>query len=295
MCNAKRLGSALGIALLIGFAVQRAEGEQIKSISVSLTPYGTATQVIVGRGSTVSATVNFKSGAPETWGLKLALAEWHGGAAQQSVHAFKSPHDETDLVNIVISSTNKETWSIEKFMVKGDALQCLVENSGLPLHQLSAAAPGTTYPIPGGCPARPAPPKPPALFTKIHFNITTGGDDLRHDSDAKAVAHYTNGQSETFLLKAKDAGSWDNNSNHQVEWPLGVPRDLAAFSTIAVTLTSHNGTFETDDNWNIQSIEITILGPANASACVFKASGNPFVRLTGSAGTVNLKAKQGCP
>ena len=63
---------------------------------------------------------------------------------------------------------------------------------------------------------------------------------------------------------------------------------LAAFGAITVTLTSHDGIFETQDNWNIQRLTVTASGPGGLAAVVFDRAGNPMARLTGSAPSVTV-------
>jgi hypothetical protein len=89
-------------------------------------------------------------------------------------------------------------------------------------------------------------------------------------------------------LKAHSDPGWGNNSDHVKSFALDGPaQPLSAFKDITITLTSHNGIFETDDNWNIQSVAITANGPGGA-AQVLNRSGNPLARLTGSSPSVTL-------
>jgi hypothetical protein len=136
-----------------------------------------------------------------------------------------------------------------------------------------------------GGPAVPASAK--ATFDQVTFNIVTGGDDLRGDSSATASIKFPSG-TQTFTLKAHSDPGWGNNSDHVKSFALDGPaQPLSAFKDITITLTSHNGIFETDDNWNIQSVAITANGPGGA-AQVLNRSGNPLARLTGSSPSVTL-------
>ncbi len=126
-----------------------------------------------------------------------------------------------------------------------------------------------------------------ALYDQITFNITTGGDDLRGDSSATATVNLPGGP-QGFTLKNQGDGSWDNNSNNVRNFPIGGgAQPLSAFGQVSITLTSHNGFFETDDNWNIQSVVVTLSGPSG-SVQLKSETGNPFARLTGSAPTVTF-------
>jgi hypothetical protein len=132
----------------------------------------------------------------------------------------------------------------------------------------------------------------PVVITQITFNIGTGGDDLRGDSSATASVILPGG-TQTFTLKAQSDPGWGNNSDHVKTFNIaGPPQPLSAFGPTTITLTSHNSFTETDDNWNIQSVAVTVDGPSG-SAVVFNQSGNPLSRLTGSAPSVTLQPVAG--
>jgi hypothetical protein len=119
-------------------------------------------------------------------------------------------------------------------------------------------------------------------FDSIRFIVHTGGDDLRGDSSATAELFSVNGQAlQTLTLKRQNAGSWDNNSTHTVEAKLAQPLSGDEIGRVAVTLTSHNGFLETDDNWNINEVTIQFYNSSSTYQLV-DVKGNPYVRLTGS-------------
>ncbi len=129
---------------------------------------------------------------------------------------------------------------------------------------------------------------PAATFNSITFNILTGGDDLRGDSSAVAKV-MINGSPQTFTLKAQNESGWNNNTDHIKTFSINGPAQPAtAFGPISITLTSHDGAFETNDNWNIQSLNVSVAGPNNASALLRNVSGNPAARLTGSVPTATF-------
>jgi hypothetical protein len=131
-----------------------------------------------------------------------------------------------------------------------------------------------------------------ATFNQITFTIGTGGDDLRGDSSATATVALPGG-AQTFTLKGQHDPSWGNNSTNVKTFPIVGPAQLlAAFGAITIALTSHNSVFQTDDNWNIQTANITVSGPGG-SAVLFDQGGNPLARLTGSAPSVALQPVAG--
>ena len=137
-----------------------------------------------------------------------------------------------------------------------------------------------------------SPVEEPATFDQITFSIGTGSDDLRGDSSATASVVLPNG-SQTFTLKAQSDPGWGNGSNNARTFPIaGPPQVLPSFGAITITLTSHNSFGETDDNWNIQYLQVTVDGPSgNNLLC--NQSGNPLARLTGSAPSVTLQPEAG--
>jgi hypothetical protein len=142
-----------------------------------------------------------------------------------------------------------------------------------------------------GGPTPYAPPK--ATFNQVTFNIGTGGDDLRGDSSATASIVLPGG-TQTFTLKAQSDPGWGNNSDHVKTFTIAGPaQPLLAFGDIKITLTSHNSFPETDDNWNIQTVNITVNG-ASGSSCLYNHGGNPLARLTGSGPSVTLQPGTGC-
>ncbi|MGP6158264.1 MAG: serine hydrolase domain-containing protein [Vulcanimicrobiaceae bacterium] len=134
----------------------------------------------------------------------------------------------------------------------------------------------TSFEARAACPAG-------ATFNRIAFDVTTGSDDLRGDSSAVATVKLAGGGTQSFRLKSQKQAGWGNNSFHSRWFGLPGAYELPAFGQVAITLTSHNGLFETDDNWNIQKLNVTVSksgGPPNCT--VFNLGGNPLVRLTGS-------------
>lgn len=131
-----------------------------------------------------------------------------------------------------------------------------------------------------------------ARFSQITFDIGTGGDDLRSDSSATASVVLPGG-TQTFTLKAQSDPGWGNNSTHIKTFNIAGPaQPFSAFGPITITLTSHNSFPETDDNWNIQTVDITVSGPSG-SAELYNQGGNPLARLTGSVPSVILQPVAG--
>ena len=132
-------------------------------------------------------------------------------------------------------------------------------------------------------------PVSPGTFNQIEFVIGTGGDDLRGDSSATATLEGADGSAlRTFTLKTQDQPGWDNNSTHTVTLPLNPAISSATVGRVVITLTSHNSVTETDDNWNIETLHVTLSNNGANQTVLAAGWGDPFVRLTGSGPSLTL-------
>jgi hypothetical protein len=120
--------------------------------------------------------------------------------------------------------------------------------------------------------------------------------DLRGDSSATATLKAPNGTAlQTITLKAQNQLSWNNNTSHTVATGLTPPLARSAIGHIVITLTSHNGFGEGNDNWNIQSTVIILLNSGGSRSELVNSSGNPLARLTGSWPSVTLTPEASAP
>jgi hypothetical protein len=225
---------------------------------------------------------------------------WNNNSTHDLIFALNPPQPLSQLQNILITLTSHDSfgetddnWNIQSVNITAfdpQPAQCLINSGGNPLARLTNNAPTLTLSTPNCTPT----PPPTAKFNQVEFNITTGGDDLRGDSSATAVL-LLNSAPVLFTLKAQSDPSWDNNTNHDKTFSLNTLQPLSAFGNAVITLTSHNGFGESNDNWNIQSILVKLSDSGNNPTCFFNAAGNPFSRLTGSAPSVTLTPRAGCP
>jgi len=253
--------------------------------------------------SSATATINAPNGSTvQVINLKAQnQAGWNNNSTHDLVFALSPPQPLSQLRNILITLTSHDApfetddnWNVQSVNITafnpGQPAQCLINSGGDPLARLTNNAPTLTLTTPSCA----APPPPTAKFNQIEFNITTGGDDLRGDSSAAATLQ-VNGATSSFTLKAQSDPSWDNNTDHDRIFPLNTLQPLAAFGNVVITLTSHNGFAESNDNWNIQNVVLTLSDSGSNPVCFANVSGNPFARLTGSAPSVTLTPLQGCP
>jgi hypothetical protein len=122
----------------------------------------------------------------------------------------------------------------------------------------------------------------PQTFNQIQFTITTGDDNLRGDSSATATLISPGGVTlQVLTLKDQhDNNSWDNNSTHIVSLTLSPPRSAADIGQIVVALQTHNGPFENDDKWNVNSVTVTLANNGAGQTQLVSGSGNPLQIVT---------------
>jgi hypothetical protein len=178
-----------------------------------------------------------------------------------------------------------DNWNVQSVVVTlsngGSGPMEFINDSGTPFVRLTGSQPTITLtPLPVG---------PPGTFDEIQFVITTGGDDLRGDSSATATLLAPSGATlQVIPLKAQNQPSWDNNSTHTVSHSLSSPLGLFAIADIVITLKSHNSLLETDDNWNVQDVVVSLSNNGSGAKRILHAFGDPMVRLTGSAPSVSF-------
>jgi hypothetical protein len=114
------------------------------------------------------------------------------------------------------------------------------------------------------------------------FTIETGGDDVRLQSDviAEVVCRQT-----TYSQSLNNLANWPN-------WTTNIAileiqqADQVTFNDIQ-TITIHfipgsSGPFDTGDNWNMQSIDVTYVLDDGSEGTLIHKAGDPLVRFTGS-------------
>jgi hypothetical protein len=126
-------------------------------------------------------------------------------------------------------------------------------------------------------------------FNQIEFTIQTGGDDLRKSSSAIATLKNPHGDKiEEITLKGHNQGSFDNNSTHKVSGALNRPLTRKDIGEIVIELQEHNGFGQSDDNWNVQSVAVTLSNKGRNETLIMYFSGDPLVRLTGQSHTYRM-------
>jgi hypothetical protein len=149
------------------------------------------------------------------------------------------------------------------------------------------AAPAPVMANPNGPQADEQHPQPDEQFSAVEFDIHTGADDLRNNAWANATINFSDGSNQTCQLKAANADSWNNNSQHVVECHLDKTRtydDLRKARILIVKDTYRAWPMWDYDNWNVDSIKVTAKDPdMHNDKCVWNSGGNPLIRLTGDA------------
>ncbi|MGA8222616.1 MAG: hypothetical protein WB780_13265 [Candidatus Acidiferrales bacterium] len=209
-----------------------------------------------------------------------------------------------------------DNWNIQALDLKlrnpNGTLICEQTMSGNPLARLTGSGPTQTFAMPN-C----APPPPPASVNEVHITIETGNDDARSDTELWATFP---GEPSICLKPSNNADadgvcpnggsatdqngkqSWENWTTSAQSFSLPIPQPIAALSTINIKLLEHNSWLESDDNWDIQSITVTMTDTTGTTTTVLSMSNprdshhndNCMARLRGSpnpsAVTYNLSA-----
>jgi hypothetical protein len=94
----------------------------------------------------------------------------------------------------------------------------------------------------------------PRTTTHLRFDIWTGGDDLRSDSQLEVLIQLSDGRTKRADLHPRNTPKWDNDSFHQPDVDFG---ELAGAQVTQVTLLFNQGGGGLNgDNWNMQAIEV---------------------------------------
>jgi hypothetical protein len=233
---------------------------------------------------------------------------WDNGSVHDVVVPLSAPQPTVQLGKVVVRLIEHDAfietddnWNIEALDVRFSNSKspelCVVDLAGDPVVRLTGSAGSATFTGGQGCAnANPIPPAPATINT-VAFTITTGGDNLRQDSEA-TVDFFAPGASspfQSFELKASGDAAWDNQSVHEPSpFTFTTPTAPSQIDHIVVNLIEHDALIETDDNWNIEGILVEGFDPGGLQFCVADESGDPVVRLTGSSGSATFNRTH-CP
>ena len=123
-------------------------------------------------------------------------------------------------------------------------------------------------------------------YGNVEFDITTGSDDARADTEID-VWMYTslgNGYQFRFVLKASGDPEWTASTPQVKTFTLNPVVPVSAVVNFNIALVEHDSILETDDNWNMQTLRVLLYNQTTDKQCVLSVSGNPAARLTGSSG-----------
>lgn len=257
--------------------------------------------------SAATATLGITNGTSQTLTLKAKDAgSWDNNTTHAVITALQPPQlpsTNAALTSATITMAEHSSWFetpdnwdmanvlLRVFDVTGKQV-CAMSAGGSPLQRFTGSNLSLKLAVEDCPPVM----TPPATFNQIRFVIGTGGDDLRSDSEAKASLLNAQGAIiQVIELKAQnDSNSWANNTVKDLTFNLNTPQPLSALNSLVIRLISHNGIFETDDNWNVQTLNATVSNSGANAKCLADVAGNPFIRLTGSAPTVTVAEFQGC-
>lgn len=79
---------------------------------------------------------------------------------------------------------------------------------------------------------------------------------------------------------AQNQPGWTNNTTHTLSFALNPPLSAPAIGGIAITLTSHNSFPETDDNWDVQGVVVSLLNNGFGDRVILRGSGSQLAHQT---------------
>jgi hypothetical protein len=152
--------------------------------------------------------------------------------------------------------------------------------------------PGFTYGVPPTSDCSP----------RVEFDVQTGHDDLRSDSELDAVMKGTDGSSQTIVLRPANGLVWPNGSSHSGTFGLTLSSPVSNIELVLVESDPGCGLF--CDNWDMANLAITSLNVDGSQTCLAHLRGanggldndpDAVARLTRDQNTVLFTAGQGCP
>lgn len=121
-----------------------------------------------------------------------------------------------------------------------------------------------------------------APLRSVHATFQTGGDDLRSNSEVIMYLMSTLGDVELQHFY----GGFGNNTTNSRDLGLLNPNftvDSCAVTGLKIRMISHNGTFQSTDNWNLDAVSVSGYGNDGAYIWYFSKTGSPLLkRFTGS-------------
>lgn len=240
--------------------------------------------------------------------LKLSgVGGWGPGTVHQVLLTLPTPLTQAELdgrgplvVTLVQHGSPPETddnWDITavtaRFVRPARPELCmmdLVANS-----RLTGSVGSATFPSLGagsGCIQTPGVPNAPP--NQIEFILSTGDDDARNNTEIKAnlfASPAAGAPFQTFVLKAEgDGGFGSHTAFHKVFDGLDSSQSI---DHVTIEIVEHNGAFETDDNWDLEAINVATFNGDGPITCVAETRGTPAARLTGSNRSAPFSG--GCP
>ncbi len=122
-------------------------------------------------------------------------------------------------------------------------------------------------------------------YGNMEFDITTGSDDARSDTEIDATVSVSLGTGSRLALVLKASGdrAWTSAQPSIKVFPLNPPLPASSIGGVYVTLVEHDEGVETDDNWDLQSISVLLYNQPTAKTCVIASGG---ARLTATSPSV---------
>ncbi len=121
--------------------------------------------------------------------------------------------------------------------------------------------------------------------------------NVRQDSDVRADIYAADNATLLASVPVKGQGDSGYQAGDVRQFPnITFPHPISPgqVGNIVVTLTSHNGLFEANDNWVMGSLQARLVNPGGSEVCITTWTGSPWVRLTGDSPSATFAPGVGC-
>jgi hypothetical protein len=244
--------------------------------------FGTGADDLRGGNDNVSLTVNLLDGSgPQTYRSINHGARWMSGTSMSARVVLTRPVAVSQIHNLVLSTSFSgggagDNWDMVSVSVRalgGNVDQVITSSNHY--HRFTGNDQQWTLSV--NTPAAAS-----GQIARLLFEIHTGDDDLRGDKDNLRIEiHFADGRTQV-APNVNNSNHWPNHSINTVN--IALDRPVAADQIRGVTLATNFGGGTGGDNWNMDSLKITAMGPG-----INRVIGtHGFNRFTGDRGRLDV-------
>jgi hypothetical protein len=222
--------------------------------------FGTGTDDLRGGNDNVSVTMNMLDGSsPQVYRSINHGARWMSNTTMSARVVLTRPVSVSQIHNLVLSTSfsggaGGDNWDMTSVSVRalgGNVDQVITSSNHY--HRFTDNDQEWTLSVN-------APPVSSGQVQRLRFEIRTGGDDLRGNKDNLNIEiHFADGRTQ-MAPNVNNSSHWANNTSSSVDVVLD--RAVPPEQITRVSLVTHFGGGTGGDNWNMDSVKITAIGPS---------------------------------